>query len=220
MQQICCTLNINQNLILVYFPQSNPVERKNRDLKPHLAILVGDAHDNWHSKLPIIRFAMNTAVCDTTGHTPAFLMFGKELRTVGDVVHDFKAVVENDNFVPEITPYLKRFATITKDIRESIEIKQDQRKKQYDKGRRQVFYSPGDKVWVNFHPVSNAKNKKTSKFIPKRDGPYLVMTQKSPTSYVLSSLHKQSEPLGTYHTSALTPFKDSSTSPILPLRKR
>ncbi|GFV75357.1 gypsy retrotransposon integrase-like protein 1 [Trichonephila clavipes] len=146
LQQICFTLNISQNFIPVYSPQSNPVERKNRDLKPRLAILVRDDHSSWYSKLPVIRFAMNTTVCDTTGHTPAYLLFGRELLTVDDVVQDFKSVVHNDNFVAEITPYLKRFATITEDIRERIETKQDQRKKQYDKNRRPVYYSPGDKV--------------------------------------------------------------------------
>ncbi|GFV98197.1 retrovirus-related Pol polyprotein from transposon 17.6 [Trichonephila clavipes] len=142
LQQICFTLNISQNLIPIYSPQSNPAERKNRDLKPHLAILVGEDHSNWHSKLPVIRFAMNTTVCDTTGHTPAYLLFGRELQTIDDVVQDFKSVVHNDNFVTEITPYLKRLATITEDIRERIETKQDQRKKQYDKNRRPVYYSP------------------------------------------------------------------------------
>ncbi|GFW06160.1 hypothetical protein TNCV_36361 [Trichonephila clavipes] len=198
LQQICFTLNISQNFIPVYSPQSNPVERKNRDLKPRLAILVGDDHSSWYSKLPVIRFAMNTTVCDTTGHTPAYLLFGRELRTVDDVVQDFKSVVHNDNFVAEITPYLKRFATITENIRERIETKQDQRKKQYDKNRRPVYYSPGD----------------------KRDGPYLILTQKSPTSYVIASLANPSEPIATYHTSALTPVKDINTSPVAPLRKR
>ncbi|GBL98831.1 Gag-Pol polyprotein [Araneus ventricosus] len=216
LQQVFCTLNINQNLIPVYFPQANPVERKNRDLKPRLAILVGDEHDNWHLKLPVIRFAMNTINCDTTGHTPAFLQFGR----VDDVVQNFKAVVENDNFFPEITPYLKRFATITNDIRDRIEMKQDQRKKYYDKNRRKVYYSPGDKVWVTLHPISNAKNKKTSKCMPKRDGPYLILIQKSPTSYVIASLDKPSEPIATYHISALSPFRDMDTSPVAPLRKR
>ncbi|GFU56845.1 hypothetical protein TNCV_88061 [Trichonephila clavipes] len=92
LQQICFTLNISQNFIPVYSPQSNPVERKNRDLKPRLAILVGDDHSSWYSKLPVIRFAMNTTVCDTTGHTPAYLLFGRELRTVDDVVQDFKSL--------------------------------------------------------------------------------------------------------------------------------
>ncbi|GFS58113.1 gypsy retrotransposon integrase-like protein 1 [Trichonephila clavipes] len=116
LQQICFTLNISQNLIPVNSSQSNPVERKNRYLKPRLAILVGEDHSNWHFKLPVIHFAMNTTVCDTTGHTPAYLLFGRELRTIDDVVQDFKSVVHNDNFVGEITPYLKRFATITEDI--------------------------------------------------------------------------------------------------------
>ncbi|GFV20647.1 retrovirus-related Pol polyprotein from transposon opus [Trichonephila clavipes] len=205
LQQIFFTLNISQNFIPVYSPQSNPVERKNRDLKPRLAILVEDDHSSWYSKLPVLRFAMNTTVCDTTGHTPAYLLFWRELRTVDDVVQDFKSVVHNDNFVAEITPYLKRFATITEDIRERIETKQDQRKKQYDKNHRPVYYSPGDKVWVTLHPISSAKNKKTSKFMEVH-GPYLILTQKSPTSYIIASLANRSEPIATYHTSALTPL--------------
>ena len=220
LQQVCFTLNISQNLIPVYFPQANPVERKNRDLKPRLAILVGDEHDNWSSKLPVIRFSMNTAVCDTTGYTPAFLTYGKELRTVDDVVQNFTTVVENDNFVAEITPYLRKFATLTHEIRERIELKQDQRKRQFDKNRRQAYYAPGDKVWINLHPRSDARNKKTAKFMPKRDGPYQVLTQKSPTTYVIASLDNPSQPLATYHTSALTPFRDCDTSPVAPLRKR
>ncbi|GFU20349.1 gag-Pol polyprotein [Trichonephila clavipes] len=201
LQQICFTLNISQNFIPVYSPQSNPVERKNRGLKH-----------------PDLQYLLETIIL--VGHIPAYLLFGRELRTVDDVVQDFKSVVHNDSFVAEITPYLKRFATITEDIRERIETKQDQRKKQYDKNRRPVYYSPGDKVWVTLHPISSAKNKKTSKFMPKRDGPYLILPQKSPTSYVIASLANPSEPIATYHTSALTPVKDINTSPVAPLRKR
>ncbi|GFX50918.1 transposon Tf2-8 polyprotein [Trichonephila clavipes] len=75
MQQICYLLNIHQSLIPVYHPQANPVERKNRDLKPLLEILVQDKHDCWSEKLLFIRFALNTAKCETTGQTGAFLNF-------------------------------------------------------------------------------------------------------------------------------------------------
>ncbi|GFY24430.1 hypothetical protein TNCV_1014781 [Trichonephila clavipes] len=61
MQQLCFVLDINQSLIPVYHPQANPVERKNRDLKPRLAMMVGNNHTLWTEKLPAIRFAMNTS---------------------------------------------------------------------------------------------------------------------------------------------------------------
>ncbi|GFS51560.1 uncharacterized protein TNCV_549741 [Trichonephila clavipes] len=107
MQQICYLSSIHQSLIPVYHPQANPVERKNRDLKPRLAILVQDKHDCWSEKLFFIRFALNTAKC---GQTAAFLNFGRELRTPSEVVNDIRVVIQNDNFVPKITPYLKKFS--------------------------------------------------------------------------------------------------------------
>ncbi|GFU38637.1 uncharacterized protein TNCV_686291 [Trichonephila clavipes] len=50
MQQFCFILNIDQDIIPVYHPQANPVERKNRDLKPRIAILVQNRHDEWEDK--------------------------------------------------------------------------------------------------------------------------------------------------------------------------
>ncbi|GFT05883.1 transposon Tf2-9 polyprotein [Trichonephila clavipes] len=61
MQLTCDLLEITQDLVPVYHPQANPLERKNHDLKPRLAILVGGKHSAWEDKLPLIRFAMNTS---------------------------------------------------------------------------------------------------------------------------------------------------------------
>ena len=220
MQQLCFLLGIQQSLTPIYHPQANPVERKNRDLKPRLAILVENDHTLWEEKLPTIRFAMNTAKCDTTGETAAFLQFGRELRTTDDVQHDIRAVIHNDNFVPEITPYLKRFADMTKEIKEKVEAKQDHRKKYADRKRQKGHcFAPGDKVWVELHPVSKASAQKTSKFMPKRDGPYVILTQKSPTTFVIASIENPTEPLATCHTSALKLCTSDST-PVAPIRKR
>ncbi|GFS55149.1 hypothetical protein TNCV_4799041 [Trichonephila clavipes] len=136
MQQICYLLNIHQSLISVYHPQANPVERRNRDLKPRLAILVQDKHDCWSEKLPFIRFALNTTKCEMTGQTAAFLNFGRELRTPSEVVNDIRVVIQNNNFVPEITPYLKKFAKFSTHIREVVEEQQDSRKFYADKKRK------------------------------------------------------------------------------------
>ncbi|GFW54724.1 integrase catalytic domain-containing protein [Trichonephila clavipes] len=206
MQQICYLLNIHQSLIPVYHPQANPVERKNRDLKPRLAILVQDKHDCWSEKLPFIRFALNTAKCETTGQTAAFLNFGRELRTPSEVVNDIRVIIQNDNFVPEITPYLKKFTKFSTQIREAVEEQQDSRKFYADKKRKAApTYEPGEHVFVASHPLSSAAQGRRAKLMPRTDGPYVILTQRSPSSYEIASLDNPGEPLGVYHTSALTP---------------
>ncbi|GFW00956.1 retrovirus-related Pol polyprotein from transposon 412 [Trichonephila clavipes] len=136
MQQICYILNIHQSLIPVYHPQANPVERKNRDLKPRLAILVQEKHNRWSKKLLSIRFALNAAKFETTGQTAAFLNFGREIRIPSEVVNDIRVVIQNDNFVPKITPYFKKCAKFSTQIREVIGENQDSRKFYADKKRK------------------------------------------------------------------------------------
>ncbi|GFW33279.1 hypothetical protein TNCV_2859571 [Trichonephila clavipes] len=55
--------------------------------------------------------------------------------------------------------------------------------------------------------------------MPRRDGPYVILTQISP-SYEIASLDNPGEPLGVYHTSALTPCNNDKVKPLIPLRKR
>ena len=100
MQQVTYCLGIQQSFTPVYHPEANPVERKNRDLKAQLAILVKHHQETWHENLAAIRFAMNTAKCQSTGHSAAFLTFGRELRTLDNVQHDVKAIIEDDNILP------------------------------------------------------------------------------------------------------------------------
>ncbi|GFY17284.1 gag-Pol polyprotein [Trichonephila clavipes] len=195
MQQICYLLNIHQYLIPVGHPQANPVDRKNRDLKPRLEILVQDKHDCWSEKLPFIRFALNTAKCETTGQTAAFLNFGRELRTPSEVVNDIR-------------------------IREVVEEQQDSRKFYSDKKRKAApTYQPGEHVFVASHPLSNAAQGRSAKLMPRRDGPYVILTQRS-SSYKIASLDNPGVPLGVYHTSALTPCNNDKVKPLIPLRKR
>ncbi|GFV13977.1 insulin receptor [Trichonephila clavipes] len=223
MQQLCFVLDINQSLIPVYHPQANPVERKNRDLKPRLAMMVGNNHTLWIEKLPAIRFALNTSKCESTDHTAAYLTFARELRTLDQVNTDLRSVIHNDNFVPEFTPYLKRFEGYMSQIKENIEMSQDRQKTYADKSRRpSPNYKVNDLVWVKLHPLSKASQNRSAKLMPRRDGPYIVLSQRSPTTFVVASCDKPDEPLGVYHTSALTPFLNGTEtqSPVVPLKKR
>ena len=163
MQQVAFTLNIKHAFTPVYHPETNPVERKNRDLKPQLAILVKDRHRDWPEHLPSIRFAMNTANCLSTGFTPAFLTFGRDLRTP-DTSHDFRKILQSENFIPEITPKLMQMATTLQKAREIQEHEEERRNKYVDQHRREdPSYDTGDLVLTTLHSVSNATRGVSSK---------------------------------------------------------
>ncbi|GBN72229.1 hypothetical protein AVEN_152523-1 [Araneus ventricosus] len=122
----------------------------------------------------------------------------------------------------EITPYLKSFSKFMAETKEVAEMQQDLGKECGDrKRRRSPNYFPGDRVFVTTHHMSNAAKGRTTKFMPKRDGPYINLTEKSPTSYVIGNPEKPNEPVGTYHASALKVFKqDESATPVHPIRER
>ncbi|GBN25402.1 hypothetical protein AVEN_123053-1 [Araneus ventricosus] len=171
----------------------------------------------------MIRFALNTAKCETTNHTAAFLQFGRELRTTDDVTHDLRALIDNDNFVAEITLYLKRFARLTAEIKDHVEQKQHKRKTYYYRRRRQAFKKPGDQVFVTLHPSSKSQNKKSRKFMPKREGIYLVFTNRSSTTYGTTDPAKPDEVFGTYHSSSLRTHElpvSRDSGIVAPLRRR
>ncbi|XP_063825937.1 uncharacterized protein LOC135075425 [Ostrinia nubilalis] len=221
MQQVCHTFGITQSLSPVYHPQANPVERKNRDLKPQLAILVGKDHTTWDIHLPTVRFAMNSAVTSSTGHSPAFLTFGREIRAPADVIADMRTIVESENVTTCLTSYLRRMSTVLFEAREVHEKVQANQKRFADEGRRPApDYSAGDLVLLKTQGSNDTTRGQTPKFIPRRDGPYRVKEAASSTTYILERLNSK-DVLGRYHVSQLTPFVgDIPPEPVNEKRKR
>ncbi|KAJ3666072.1 hypothetical protein Zmor_001527 [Zophobas morio] len=207
--------------------KANPIERKNRDMKTLLAIQIGkNPHTQWPDKLPAIRFAMNTAICSSTGFNSAYLMFGREPRTIGDVTQDLRGLIVVETFIEEITPRLLRFADDLSQARETHEKGQLRQKCQADKGRRPApEYNPGDLVLVTTHILSKTRAGISSKFAPRRDGPYRVLQARGPTSYEIVEDADPSQLLGTYYSSQLRPYLSTTQegappAPIMPIRKR
>ncbi|XP_075155461.1 uncharacterized protein LOC142228823 [Haematobia irritans] len=224
MQKVTYCLGIQQIFTPVYHPEANPVERKNRDLKCQLAIIVQERHDTWHTCLPAIRFAMNSSKCQSTGYSASFLSFGREMRTLDDVKHDVRAIIESENFVPEISTYLRTLVNVLRDAKEAEVKAQDRNKTYVDQNRRSQTFNIGSQVLVTTHVLSNASKGVTSKFCPKRDGPYVITRKIGSCMYEVASLENPNTPLGTYHTSALTSYRGSNSSdapaPVIPMRKR
>lgn len=167
MQKVC--FGIDAPVLPLYHAEANPVKTKNRDLKTMLSILVENDHHTWDEYLPSIRFGLNSTYTEATGYTPAYLQYGRELRAQHDCVYDFRTVVEAENFVPRITPYLHRL--------QNCLVEQDRRKEHADRHRKSGTFQVGDRVLLKSHVLSNSSKARTSKFVPIRDGPYLITKQ-------------------------------------------
>ncbi|CAG9137969.1 unnamed protein product [Plutella xylostella] len=218
MQQVCHCMGIDQTLTPFYHPEANPVERKNRDLKPQLAVLVGRDHETWDQHLPAIRFAMNSAVTASTGFSPAYLTFGRELRAPADAATDMRRILDADNFVQiQIQFKFKWFNRQARDIHEKAQAAQ---KKNADENRRpSPDYKVGDLVLLKTQGANDTNRGQTPKFIPRRDGPYKIKEAVSPTTYLLERI-TDGEVLGKYHVSQLTPFVGRIQAPVQEKRKR
>jgi len=85
--EICLLLGINQTTTTAYHPQCDGlVERFNRTLAERLSFFVNREHDNWELFIPYALFAYRTAKQESTGFTPAFLLFYRELNLPSEVM--------------------------------------------------------------------------------------------------------------------------------------
>ncbi|GFV69592.1 uncharacterized protein TNCV_3977271 [Trichonephila clavipes] len=109
---------------------------------------------------------------------------------------DLRSVIHNDNFVPEFTPYLKRFEGYMSQIKVNIEMSQDCQKTYADKSRRpSPDYKVNDLVWVKLHPLSKASQNRSAKLMPRETGRTLCYPRDLPTTFVVASCDKPDEPL-------------------------
>lgn len=212
MQQVTFCLGINQSLIPVYHPASNPEERKKRDLKVQISILVENDHTN-RVYVSLWRFAMTfrSEQCRECWYRRFAGLLELRLRTpdtnwYNKVHQEICTVVENENFIPEITPFLCWHIDCLLLVKETNEYQQDSSKRFADKQLRQPkSYQPGDKILVETHKLSKSSVSFTSKFVQRRDGPSIVLEQNSSTSYELPAVDRSTICIGKYHVSALQP---------------
>ncbi|GFT24672.1 uncharacterized protein NPIL_30521 [Nephila pilipes] len=120
-----------------------------------------------------------------------------------------------------MTPYLKKLDKFTSEAKEVMQEQQDKRKSFADQKRRPApSYTSGDLVLVTKPNQSNKNAGVPSKFISRRDGPFVIVERKSPVSYSVANTDSPQLPVGVYHTSALTPFQGNVIPSVKALRRK
>jgi hypothetical protein len=79
---LCELFQITRHHTSSYHPQSNStVERVNASIGQALRTFCNKSQDDWDQYLPSIMMAFRNAVSATTGFSPHYVLFGREMRT-------------------------------------------------------------------------------------------------------------------------------------------
>ena len=152
-QEMCKRLGIHKTRTTPYHPQSDGmVERFNRTLKDMVAKYIDSQGLTWDREVKAYAMAYNSAVHDTTGYSPFYLIHGFEPRLpIDERFWTPLPLVEVDSF-PE-----KRRREMRKafeDVRRATGKAASDSARRYDESVQYTSYQNGDKVWVRDHTAS------------------------------------------------------------------
>jgi hypothetical protein len=176
----CKTLGTNQNLTANYHPQSNMAERANRTLKPLIAMYAQQQTQAWDRGIQKSAFAIRTAIDETTGETPAFMMFGRNLTSLLDIIaaqgiqgplivgQPTVVQIYKENLVNNLQGAYSL-------IREHAEIEKLEQKKKDDRHTAERNHNKGDLVWVAIPSGQIGENSIAGKMQPRYQGPCQLM---------------------------------------------
>src|SRR5436190_5845630 len=184
-QKICQLLDIRKTRTTTLHPQSDGmVERMNRTINKYLSKVVSDHQRDWDNYLHLFLLAYRASVHETTGQSPAKIIFGHELRLPCNLNFGIKPGEEiaGEDYVSDLR---HRMEDIHNRVRTNIQSASDQMKIQYDVRAEAGGYQSGDLVWL-YNP------KRRRGYSPKLqrqwEGPYEVVTRINDVIYRIKKL--------------------------------
>lgn len=142
---------------------------------------------DWADHLNEFAFAIRTAENRSTGFSPAFLNFGRELAC--PLMNVVSSQLEGERTPADISAYAsklqERLSHAVKSARKSLATARAQQKAQYDRKHRHLEFQVGDLVLKRNHALSDASKGFSAALAPKWLGPYVVEKVLSRLSYVL-----------------------------------
>lgn len=133
----------------------------------------------WDGPLCEIQFAINTAIQESTGFSPAQLNFGRHLRAANSLYDELVLERRDGSLEPsEQGQRMEEFCEAAK--RHLVQASATQAK-WYNRRRRDWCPEVGESVYKKNHYLSNATNNFCAKLAPAYSGPYTVINYISPT---------------------------------------
>ncbi|XP_075741100.1 uncharacterized protein LOC142789101 [Rhipicephalus microplus] len=171
----CAAFSIKHHKTTTYHPQAVPTEWINRNLKPLLSAFAHQ-HRDRDSCLNEIGFSLRSMVNRSTGYTPAFSNFGRELPNPMDCVLRGGGAASTSEISPsgDAAELCSRMnAALALALTNLAKVRAGQ-KAQYNRSHRDVRYDFGDLFHRHNHVLSDAAKGISATLSAKWLGPYRV----------------------------------------------
>jgi hypothetical protein len=186
-----------------FHPQTDgTVERMNRSIGQIFRSVIQPDQTDWVRKAPLVEFAINSSINESTGFAPFELMYTRMPRLMDRID---ESLIENKG----IRQFVEQAAQNVNDAFDSILQHRVFQKVQADKKRRaEPEINQGDRVYLATRDLALPKGR-ASKLLPKFIGPYLVVESHPETSTYRLDLPedmKRRNIHSTFHVSKLRPY--------------
>ena len=179
LREICNLYDIKKTRTTSYHPQGDGfVERMNRTLIDTIALVAKDAKEHWDLRIGLALMAIRSAVQSSTGLSPHFLLFGREMRLPADLVYE---TVQEESVSPieSVTQLRGTLRTVHETVIANMGCKQKHQNDYYDRLTHGVRYNKGDHVWL----LNKNPNLLNNKFHDRWLGSYEVLSRRSDLVY-------------------------------------
>ena len=169
-QELCALLGINKTRTTSFHPQSDGQSERNIKTLVKMLAIAADQKKEWDEHLPYISMAYRATIQESTGFSPNFLMFGRELSMPIDILMpktegETQTQGEFARKMRDRLNYAYSLARTT--LRRSVE----RQKRLYNQRMYGQPIQKGDIVWA---AIKLRKKGVSPKLQPKWRGPCLV----------------------------------------------
>jgi hypothetical protein len=146
------------------------VERYIKTVEEHLRKVVAPHERDWNERLLLFLLAYRALTHDTTGLTPARLVFGRELRLPCDLLCGTPPDKERPT-ADHAADLVDHLHCIHNYARQHLKLASDRMKTRYDKLTNSAGYQEGDRAWL-YRPTRTKE--KSPEPQSSWEGPYKI----------------------------------------------
>lgn len=201
-EQMCHLFGIKKTRTTAFRPSGNGlVERFNRTLNEMLCTTTRENPLTWDQRIPLLTMAYRGTPHESTGFSPNFMVYGRELFLPVDVMIGQPGNSEVKDELEYVRGLRERLEDAYDLAREQLQKSAVRQKRYYDVRANEQPYEPGDLVWT----MNKSRRKgKSPKLQMRWLGPLVVLKRLNDVTYQVKMNEKDVKVI---HYDLLKPFE-------------